>query len=239
MGFNGWWFSRIDYQDKDSRMSTSSLEMIWSPFQASGKENSIFSAVNYNHYNPPNRKRVFQPSPPPPTRPPLPPCLLTHLTDFNFDLLSRDEPIMDSLELEGYNLDWKCDEFVSYFRNMSAHFRSPILMHTMGEDFNYASANIQYKNIDKLMDYINDRSEAYGVKIIYSTPSIYLEELNKLDIKFPTKTDDFFPYADEEHAYWTGYFTSRAALKGNVRDTGRYLQHIRNIISQAKLLKSS
>ena len=27
--------------------------MVWSPYQASGIDNSIFTAVNYNHYNPP------------------------------------------------------------------------------------------------------------------------------------------------------------------------------------------
>jgi len=27
------------------------------------------------------------------------------------------------------------------------------------------------------------------------------------------KTDDMFPYADCPHCYWSGYFTSRSALK--------------------------
>ncbi len=35
-----------------------------------------------------------------------------------------------------------------------------------------------------------------------------------LDIHFRSlKTDDFFPYADDAHDFWTGYFTSRPALK--------------------------
>jgi len=146
---------------------------------------------------------------------------------------------MDNKLLEDYNVDVRSDEFVSYFRNMSTHFRSSHLMHTMGEDFNYASALMWYKNMDKLIDYINARSDIYQVKVFYSTPSIYLAELQKLNITLPTKTDDFFPYADVEYGYWTGYFTSRVAIKGNVRDTGRYLQHIRNIFSVAKITNSS
>ncbi|KAL4512875.1 hypothetical protein ABPG72_017560 [Tetrahymena utriculariae] len=213
MGFNAWWFSRIDYQDKDVRLSESTMEMIWSPTQASGEDNYIFTAVNYNHYNPPEH--------------------------FNFDILSNDDPIMDNPRLEGYNIDWKSAEFVEYFRNMSAHFRSNHLLHTMGEDFNYANALMWYKNMDKLINYINARQDFFNVEILYSTPSIYLAEVNKQNITWPTKFDDFFPYADQIYGYWTGYFTSRVAIKGNVRDSGRYLQHLRNIFSVAKMTSSS
>jgi hypothetical protein len=31
-------------------------------------------------------------------------------------------------------------------------------------------------------------------------------------------------YASGPHTYWTGYFTSRAALKGYVRESSAYLQ---------------
>ena len=58
---------------------------------------------------------------------------------------------------------------------------------------------------------------------MYSTPSLYLQEINKANVTWPNKTDDFFPMADKIHRYWTGYFTSRVALKLIVRETGRYL----------------
>lgn len=38
------------------------------------------------------------------------------------------------------------------------------------------------------------------------------------------KTDDFFPYADDAHDYWTGYFTSRPALKRYERVSNSNLQ---------------
>jgi hypothetical protein len=56
---------------------------------------------------------------------------------------------------------------------------------------------------------------------------------------FPTKTDDFFPYADNPHAFWTGFFTSRVALKGFVRDLSRYTQAVRKHISELKIKNSS
>jgi len=77
--------------------------------------------------------------------------------------------------------------------------------------------------------------------LLYSTPSIYIDTINKMNVTFGEKTDDFFPYADEVDACnynffliwyfvikilyldWTGYFTSRIAFKYNVKLHGRYL----------------
>lgn len=87
--------------------------------------------------------------------------------------------MMDNPKLEGYNIDWKSAEFVEYFRNMSAHYRSDHLMHTMGEDFNYANALMWYKNMDKLINYINSHEDLFNVSVFYSTPSQYLAEINK------------------------------------------------------------
>ena len=140
--------------------------------------------------------------------------------------------------MEDYNIVEKSNEFASYFKSMAQHFRTTTLLHTLGEDFHYADARMWYKNIDKLMKYINARPE-YGVKLIYSTPGIYTKEINDLKATFPTKNDDFFPYADRQNAYWTGYFTSRVAVKGFVRDFGRWLQATRKYISELKISNAS
>lgn len=62
---------------------------------------------------------------------------------------------------------------------MALHFRSSNLMHTLGEDFNFINGNMWFKNVDKLMKYINDRSSQYGVSIKYSTPAEYINAINK------------------------------------------------------------
>lgn len=56
---------------------------------------------------------------------------------------------------------------------------------------------------------------------------------------YPTKTDDFYPYADHSHAYWTGYFTSRVSLKSLAKELGRYVQTVKNHISFLRLSNSS
>jgi len=71
--------------------------------------------------------------------------------------------------------------------------------------------------------YTNQRNGSV-VNVIYSTPSCYLKALNDLNLQWPTKDDDFFPYASDPHAYWTGYFSSRPTVKYFEREGNNLLQ---------------
>jgi len=53
--------------------------------------------------------------------------------------------------------------------------------------------------------------------------------LNKAGRTWTSKTDDFFPYAHHPHGFWTGYFTSRPALKGFERHSNNILQVTRQL----------
>jgi hypothetical protein len=61
--------------------------------------------------------------------------------------------------------------------------------------------------------------------------------LNKAGKEWPTKTDDFFPYASTPLVYWTGFFTSRPALKRYERYANNILQVTRQLngFSQSNL----
>lgn len=48
--------------------------------------------------------------------------------------------------------------------------------------------------------------------------------MNEAGLEWPTKEDDFFPYASDPHAYWTGYYTSRPSSKGLMRRANQILQ---------------
>lgn len=52
-------------------------------------------------------------------------------------------------------------------------------MHTMGSDFEWTNSELTYKNIDKLINYINSKKSQFKMEFLYSTPSIYLAEINK------------------------------------------------------------
>ncbi len=67
------------------------------------------------------------------------------------------------------------------------------------------------------------------INVFYSTPSCYLYALNKVGKEWTTKSDDFFPYASTPLVYWTGYFTSRPALK-------RYERYANNILQVTRQL---
>ena len=62
-----------------------------------------------------------------------------------------------------------------------------------------------------MIEYFNaNLGKETNIELIYSTPSMYIDALAQENIEWPTKYNDFFPYADGAQDYWTGYFTSRA-----------------------------
>ena len=68
--------------------------------------------------------------------------------------------------------------------------------------------------------------------MFYSTPQAYANTKLSYPIAWPSKTpsdSDGFPYADGPHSYWTGYMTSRSALKGYVRSSSALFQAAKQI----------
>ena len=74
-----------------------------------------------------------------------------------------------------------------------------------------------------------------NITIQYSTPSCYTTAIVNSGRITTNKTYDFFPYANDLHSYWTGYFTSKPAFKGLVRRTSNVLNTFRQITTFAKL----
>ena len=80
---------------------------------------------------------------------------------------------------------------------------------------------------DKIIHYVNQDGR---VNAFYSTPSAYANaKIAGGAQPFPLKTDDYMSYADSPHQYWTGYFSSRPALKGYVRETSSFFQAAKQV----------
>lgn len=47
MGFDGFFFARVDYQDHDLRNSTNNLEFIWRGMKSYGTKSDIFTGILY------------------------------------------------------------------------------------------------------------------------------------------------------------------------------------------------
>lgn len=62
-----------------------------------------------------------------------------------------------------------------------------------------------------------------------------MKSLYDSNITWPTKSDDFFPYASDPHAYWTGYFTSRPTVKRFERVGNHFLQVCKQLTALAKV----
>ncbi|XP_053388235.1 lysosomal alpha-mannosidase-like isoform X2 [Mercenaria mercenaria] len=211
-GFDGLFFGRLDFQDKNERLKNITMEMLWhgSPKNL-GQKADLFTGVLPNLYQPPS--------------------------GFCFDVFCDDEPIMDDHRLHDYNVDQKVKDFIKAAEEQAIHYKTNHIVMTMGSDFLYQNANHWYKNLDKLIKYTNMLQETNNsnINVLYSTPSCYLYQLNRADQEWTTKSDDFFPYAHQNHSFWTGYFTSRAALKGYVRETNAFLQACKQLDALAML----
>ncbi|XP_001866193.2 lysosomal alpha-mannosidase [Culex quinquefasciatus] len=198
MGYDGLFFARLDWNDKVKRLAEKKAEMIWKS-SANLEGSDLFTSVLYNHYSAP--------------------------PGFCFDVLCSDDPFVDGVDSVENNVKEKVDLFLTWVNNMATKYRSNNLILTFGDDFNYMDARMNYKNMDKLIKYVNARqAQGSKVNLFYSTPTCYLKALEEAKLTWPTKSDDFFPYASDPHSYWTGYFTSRPTSKYFERLGNHFLQ---------------
>ncbi|KAI9166079.1 hypothetical protein LWI28_025899 [Acer negundo] len=193
LGFDSVHFARIDYQDRAKRKEDKSLEVIWRGSRTFGSSSQIFANAFPVHYSPPD--------------------------GFDFEVFVDFEPVQDNPLLEDYNVEKRVADFINAALTQANVTRDNHIMWTMGDDFQYQYAESWFKQMDKLIHYVNKDGR---VNAFYSTPSIYTDVKNAANISWPLKTDDYFPYADGVNAYWTGYFTSRPALKRYIRMLSGY-----------------
>ncbi|KQJ88371.1 alpha-mannosidase At3g26720 [Brachypodium distachyon] len=194
VGFDALYFSRIDYQDRGKRKGTKELEVVWRGSKTFGSSADIFSGIFPNNYEPPTGEFYFE--------------------------VDADSPIVqDDPLLFDYNVEDRVNAFVAAALAQANITRTNHIMFTMGTDFKYQYAESWFRQMDKLIHYVNKDGR---VNALYSTPSIYTDAKFAASETWPLKTNDFFPYADKPNSYWTGYFTSRPAFKQYVRMMSGY-----------------
>jgi hypothetical protein len=134
---------------------------------------------------------------------------------------------MDDRDLEDYNVPDVVARFNALIDNQLSFTAGQDTMIMMATDFSGENAPTWYRNIDKLIHYANGGDPsvpgAGKYNLLYSTPSMYTAA-KAATTPLPLRTEDVMPYADGAHAFWSGYFSSRPALKGYVRDSSAVFQ---------------
>ncbi|XP_064135965.1 lysosomal alpha-mannosidase-like [Loxodonta africana] len=199
MGFDGIFLGRIDYQDKYTREVAQEMEQVWRGSTSLQPPTAdLFTSVLPNNYDPPS--------------------------GLCWDIRCHDPPVVEDLGSPNYNADSVVAHFLNVAADQAGHYRTNHIIMTMGSDFHYEQAQNWFENLDKLIRLVNAQTKGSRIHVLYSTPACYLWELNKANLSWSVKQDDFFPYADRPHNFWTGYFSSRPALKRYERISYNFLQ---------------
>jgi alpha-mannosidase len=208
-GFSALFVSRADYSDIQARTANKSLEYIWTPSFSLGPDASTFFSIMNSGLH-----------------------LYFPLPGLCWDIVNCNDPeIQDDATLDDYNVDDVVNRIVSAAKGQAQNYVGDIYF-TQGFDFNYEYAEEWFSNLDKAIHYTNLLTHVHGVNLFYSTPQFYASTKIDYPYSWPLKTPsdgDGFPYADGPHSYWTGYLSSRSALKGYIRTSSNSFQALKQI----------
>uniref|UniRef100_A0A8C8ZV26 Alpha-mannosidase n=1 Tax=Prolemur simus TaxID=1328070 RepID=A0A8C8ZV26_PROSS len=207
-GFNAHLISRIDYNLKEARQAAQELQFVWQGSPSLSVQQQIFTHImdQYSYCTPShipfsnrsgfywNGVAVF-PEPP---------------ADGVYPNMS--EPVTPA------NIDLYAEALVANVKQRAAWFRTPHVLWPWGCDKQFFNASVQFANMDPLLDHINSRAAKLGVSVQYATLGDYFRALHALNVTWRTRDHhDFLPYSTEPFQAWTGFYTSRSALKGLAR----------------------
>ncbi|CAH0492604.1 unnamed protein product [Peronospora farinosa] len=198
IGFDALYFARIDYQDYDNRKRNKELEFIWRPSKSRGKRSQVFTGEIIDHYCPPEK----------------------------FDFGKNKNQIQDDTELHDYDVCDEVEQFVNNAKMRGGLSKGNHVFIPMGCDFQYDNSRRWFKNMDKIIHYVNQDAR---VNVLYSNLSYYTDMKRAEGLTWSVKTDDFFPYGSAQDDYWSGFFTSRPTLKRFARVANILLQQVRQL----------
>ena len=217
MGHSGFFYGRLDWQEQQWQISNNATEYVWRPSASLGSTAQVFSGSNVHGYDPPVDSTTGRPL-------------------FEWDV-TADNPYRPGLvfgplqpypDLDGYNVPQYVQATIAVAEKHAAHILPDSdgtvnIAWQFGTDFNYAAAEMWYSQIDALISAVNEAGTR--VHLLYSTPRDYMDAKLAQDTAWPIKaattasglSTDQFPYATNPHWVWSGYFSSRPALKHLVR----------------------
>lgn len=184
IGFDAMVVNRIHHQLKNTYKEHGNMEFVWDGADQLGTGTTMFTHVLHTHYSAPK----------------------------GYDWEER------SATITGSNVESKALQLVNAMRKRAAAYKTSQLLMPFGDDFKFKDAKKQFSNMDQLVNEVKQHPDKYpGVTLRYSTLSEYFTAVSResleRDVTFNVYRGDFFPYADNEESYWTGYYSTRPHLK--------------------------
>eukprot|EP00039_Didymoeca_costata_P021082 m.343349 g.343349 ORF g.343349 m.343349 type:complete len:972 (+) comp22716_c0_seq1:109-3024(+) len=108
----------------------------------------------------------------------------------------------------------------SVYQRVASYSHASDILFPYGTDFWFQDAPVPFENMEKIMKYINNRPQVFGLELVYSSPKAYFDAVRKDNSgqsKFTNYKGDFFPTSFGPHYIRSGYYTSRPASKGTDR----------------------
>jgi hypothetical protein len=90
----------------------------------------------------------------------------------------------------------------------------------MGNYYAFQNAGQIFKNMERLVKYIEENYKEQNVDLVFSTPSEYVKAIREEKQSYPVFYGDLLPYIEpNSNEVWTGYFSSRPNVKKIIKDT--------------------
>jgi len=207
-GYAGVMWGREDAQLKAQSLPTRAYERVWLPSPSLGGAAASFAGIFYSGYGPPSSAGRCDGNP-------------TNAT------CGRANAAGDVAALAA-----------DIVQNRIAAVRGNSVLLNFGTDFQWENAvSFSGENFGNYFDYLDGLIDALNAdpqkrfNAFYSTAADYVNEQLATIPTLPAFLTDFFPYSDslDGHNLWTGYFSSRPAFKGFVRDSSSVLQAARQL----------
>lgn len=236
MGYDAFVINRIHYQLKTAWQETQNLEFVWRGSASRGAAAELFTHVLDSHYSSPYTFdwEYY-----------LPGGINT------FDMADANPPLIDASVSFSTppNIGDRAAEFAGVVAQRAAYFNTSNLLIPFGNDFKYVISDAAFSNLDLLIDYVNNRSAAFGFTMEYATLSDYMAAVGAASAAapdFPTYDGDFFPYAfapagprfdqpgyGAPYSYWAGFYTSRPQQKRDIRRVNGVLAAAERVVAAA------
>jgi hypothetical protein len=207
-GYQGVMWGREDAQLKQQTLPMRGYERVWLPSPSLGGSAASFAGIFYSGYGPPGSAGRCDGNPTNAT------CgranAATDFAGLAADIWgNRIRAVRGNDVLLNFGTDFQWENAVSF----------------SGEDFgNY------FDYLDGIIEALNnDPYKRFNA--FYSVASDYVASQLSHIATLPAFVTDFMPYSDsaDGHNLWTGYFTSRPAFKGFVRESSSVLQTARQL----------